>query len=89
MLSSCSAEAVQRVASDVIAALDADFLNRIRHVLDRDTQEPFGGILGGLRRCVCLLGNLRREALKFCAHDRGIKRLIRHSDQTQAENDPD
>ena len=42
MLSSGAAEAVQRIAGNVIAALDGDLLDRLRHIGDCDLDEPVG-----------------------------------------------
>ena len=71
-----AAETLQRVAGDVIAALDGDFLDRVRHVLDRDAEEPFGEVFGrplGLARLRRDLFPHRRE---FLADDIGVERLI-------------
>jgi len=40
------AEAIERVAGHVVAALDGDFLDRVGHVLDRDPDESVGDVLG-------------------------------------------
>ena len=46
MLAAGAAEAVERIAGDVIAALHGDLLDRVRHVLDRDAEEAVGDFLG-------------------------------------------
>ena len=46
VLAARAAEAVERVAGDVIAALHRNFLDRVRHVLDRDLDEAVGDLLG-------------------------------------------
>ena len=45
MLAGCATEAVEGVLSDVVAALYRDFLDRIGHVLDGNTQESLGNSL--------------------------------------------
>ena len=45
MLAAGAAEAAQRVLGDVVAALDRDVLDRVRHVRDRDLQEAVGDLL--------------------------------------------
>ena len=40
MLAAGAAEAAQREARDVVAALHGDLLDRVRHALDGDPQEP-------------------------------------------------
>jgi hypothetical protein len=50
-------------------------LDRVRHVLDGDVEEPVGDLLrrpaaaGALRDRLC-------EGVKFLAHDRGVERLV-------------
>ena len=44
VLAAGAAEAVQRIAGDVVAALHRDFLDRIGHVLDRDLDEAVGDL---------------------------------------------
>ena len=45
MLAAGAAEAVERVAGDVVAALHGDLLDRLRHVGDGDLQKPVGDLL--------------------------------------------
>src|SRR5262249_27750451 len=42
-----TAEAVEGVARDVVAALHRDLLDRVRHVLDGNLDEAVGNIFGG------------------------------------------
>src|SRR2546428_11150596 len=37
-----AAEAAQRIARDIVAALHRDRLDRVRHIADRDLHEAFG-----------------------------------------------
>ena len=46
MLAAGAAEAVERIAGDVIAALHGDLLDRLGHVGDRDLEETVGDFLG-------------------------------------------
>ena len=45
VLAAGAAEAIERVAGDVVAALHRDLLDRIRHVLDRDAQKAVRDLL--------------------------------------------
>ena len=44
VLAAGAAETVQCVARDIVAALNRNFLDRVRHVLDRDTNEAVGDV---------------------------------------------
>ena len=46
VLAAGAAEAVERIARHVVAALHRDLLDRVRHVLDRDPDEAVGDVLG-------------------------------------------
>ena len=46
VLPACAAKAVQRVAGDIVAALDRDFLDGVGHVLNRDAQKALGQLFG-------------------------------------------
>ena len=46
MLAAGAAEAVERIARHVIAALDRNLLDRVGHVLDRDLDEAVGDLFG-------------------------------------------
>ena len=46
MLAAGAAEAVECVARHVVTTLQGDFLDRVRHVLDRDPDETVGGVFG-------------------------------------------
>ncbi len=48
MLPAGAAEAVERIARHVIAALHGNLLDRVRHVLDRDLDEAVGDLFRGL-----------------------------------------
>ena len=71
MLAAGAAEARQAVARDVVAALHADLLDRVRHVLDGDPQEPLGHLLG--RACRSSCGERRRTP---AARRAGVERLV-------------
>src|SRR5262249_381783 len=47
VLPASTAEAVEGVARDVVAALHRDLLDRVRHVLDGNLDEAVANILGG------------------------------------------
>ena len=76
MLPPGPAKTVQRILGYVISALDRYFLDRRRHVFNRDGQEPFGhlfrahGFTGGGLYLAC-------QGLKTRPHDVSIKRLVR------------
>ena len=62
VLAAGAAEAVERVARHVVAALHRDLLDRVRHVLDGDLDEAVGDLLG--RAAVADLARERRERLR-------------------------
>ena len=70
-----AAEAVERVAGHVVAALHRDLLDRVGHVLDRDLEEA-GGDLGGRALVARGLAYLRRKRRELVAHHAGIQRLV-------------
>jgi hypothetical protein len=70
-----AAEAAQRVLGDVVAALDADVLDRVRHVRDRDLEEPVGDRLGRAPRAGRAL-DLVGERLELAPHDLGVERRV-------------
>ena len=75
MLARRAAEAVQRVKSDIMAALDGDLLDGFGHVLDRDGEKSFGDLL----RRSPLAGrglDLSGEGREFLCDDGGIERLV-------------
>src|ERR1700716_2392689 len=69
MLAAGAAKAVEGVAGDVIAALHGYFLDRVRHVLDRDADEPVGDLLAPA-------ADLVREFRKGLAHRLVVERLL-------------
>ena len=71
MLSARAAEAVERIAGHVVAALHRDLLDRVRHVLDRDLDEAVGDLLGGLAAA-----DLDRERREGLVHRVGVERLV-------------
>ena len=71
MLPARAAEAIERVACDVVAARDRNFLDRLRHFRDRDGDEAVGDLLGPAP--VADLRGQRREGL---ANGVGVERLI-------------
>ena len=76
VLSARSAEAVQRIAGDVVTTLDRDLLDRLGHVLDRDHQEAVGDLdrAAPVARLALYLGGKGRELL---AHDVLVQRFVR------------
>ena len=70
MLAAGAAEAVERVARHVIAALHGNLLDRVRHVLDRDLDEAVGDFL---RR---LVADFLRQIVESVPHRLAVERLI-------------
>ena len=75
VLTAGAAEAVERVAGHVVAALHRDLLDRVGHVLDRDLEEA-GRDLG--RRALVAGGvpNLRSQGRELRAYRVGVQRLV-------------
>ena len=71
VLAAGAAEAVERIARHVVAALHRNFLDRVCHVLDRDLDEAVGDLFG--RAAVADFLGQRRECR---AHRAGVERLI-------------
>jgi hypothetical protein len=71
VLTARAAEGVQEVARHVMAALDADLLYRVGHVLDGDADEAFGDLLGA-----AAVAGLRRDRLEPRGDDVAIERLV-------------
>ena len=76
MLPPRAAETLQRIAGHVMAALHADFLDRIGHVVHRDAQEPLGQRLRAHRGIARGRRHLARQRLELFAHHPRIQRLI-------------
>src|SRR5437762_3868072 len=70
MLAAGPAEAVERIARNVVAALHRNLLDCVRHVLDGDLDEPVGDRFG--RLVADVLGKLSKSG----AHRVSIERLI-------------
>src|SRR5262249_7750153 len=70
MLAAGAAEAVEGVPCDVIAALYGNFLDRVRHVFDRDLEESVGDLFG------LAVADLLREIGERIAHCIRIEREI-------------
>ena len=75
MLAAGAAEALQRVAGDVVAARDRDLLDRVGHVADGDVDEALGHLLGRARRAGRLL-DLRRQRGELRADDGAVERFV-------------
>src|SRR5262249_29501074 len=71
MLAAGAAEAIERVARDVVAALHGDLLDRVGHVLDRDLDESVGDLLRGSS-----VSNVARQRREGGTHLRVAERLI-------------
>ena len=76
VLAARAAETAERVSGDVVAALDADVLDRVRHVLDRDPQETVGDLHGRAPLARGAL-DLARESGETLPHDLRIEGLVR------------
>ena len=75
VLAAGAAEAAHRIAADVVAALDRDRLDRLRHVVDRDGEEAVGHRAGrhrGAGLAADLLGQRGKGALDHF----GVERLV-------------
>src|SRR5262249_58757955 len=68
MLPAGAAEAVERLARDVVAALNRDLLDRVRHVLDCNLDEAVGNVFGG-----AAIADLAGELAKRLAHRIGVE----------------
>ncbi len=71
MLAPGAAEAIERIARHVVAALHRDFLDGVRHVLDRDLDEPVGHLFGR-----AAVADLARQFDERRAHGLGVERLV-------------
>ena len=79
MLPAGAAETIERVTGHVVTALHRDFLDRVRHVLDRDLDEAVGDLLA---RAADFAGELR----KGFAHCLVVERLLlRRSENLRKE----
>ena len=76
MLAAGAAEAVERIAGHVMAALDRNLLDRIGHVLDRDLDEAVGDLFGAARPAWALLVHLASQRGEAGAHGVGVERLV-------------
>src|SRR5437773_9432640 len=70
VLAGRAAEAAQRVAGDVVAALHRDVLDRVRHVAHRDPDEPIGDLFRG-----AVITNLLYQNRELLLYNRLIKLL--------------
>ena len=61
VLAARAAEAAQRVLGDVVAALDRDVLDRVRHVRDGDLEETVGDLPRACARCPVARGDVGGE----------------------------
>ncbi len=71
VLAAGAAEAIERVARDVIAARDRNLLDRLGHLGDRDGEESVGD-----RLRLPPVADLARQGLEALAHDLLIERLV-------------
>jgi len=71
VLAAGAAEAIERVARHVIAALHRNLLDRIRHVLDRDLDEAVGDLFAA----AAAADHLRHRG-EGRAHRVGVERLV-------------
>ena len=70
-----SAEASQRVARHVIAARHRHLFDGVRHVIDRDRQEPLGN-RDGIEAPAGRRGHLVGQREEFLVYRRRIERLV-------------
>ena len=75
VLSAGAAEARERVAADVVAALHGDLADGVRHVVDRDPQEPQRQ-LGGTRGVAGGGTDVLRQLLEAGGDARGVERQV-------------
>ena len=75
VLAAGAAEAAERVARHVVAALDRDLLDGVGHVLDRDGQEAVGQ-LRGRQLPAGRLAHLRHDLGEALLHGAGVQRLV-------------
>src|SRR5229473_2684845 len=71
MLAPGAAEAIERIAGHVVAALHRDFLDGVRHVLDRDLDEPVGHLFGR-----ATVADLARKRSERRAYGLSVERLV-------------
>ena len=76
VLAGGAAEAAQHVAGDVVAALNRDLLDRVRHVVDRDREAAVRDLLGSAPGAGRRL-DLGRELPELLPRELAIERLIR------------
>jgi hypothetical protein len=81
MLAAGAAKGVQRIAGDIIAALDRDLLDRLGHVGDGDLDEAVGDLLGR-----AAIADLASERCELLAHGRDIERLVAGRDRRSPGN---
>ena len=75
VLAGGAAKAAQHVATDVVAALDRDPLDRVRHVVDRDREAAVRDLLGRARHAGGA-ADLGGQGGEFLVHDRDVGRLV-------------
>ena len=71
VLAAGAAEAIERIAGHVVAALHRNLLDRVRHVLDRDLDEAVGNLLAALAAA-----DLLRQRRERRTHRVGVERLV-------------
>ncbi len=71
-----AAEAVERVARHVIAALDRDLLDGVRHVLDGDAQVTLGDLLAAQPRLAGGGGDRLGHLVELPGDDLRVERLV-------------
>ena len=71
VLAAGAAKTVERVAGHIVAALHRNFLDRVRHVLDRDLDEAVGDLLRSP-----LVANILRQRCEALTHRLGVERRV-------------
>ena len=71
VLAAGAAEAIERIARHVVAALHGNFLDRVRHVLDRDLDKTVGDLLAA-----AAVADLLCHRCEGGAHGVGVKWLV-------------
>ena len=69
VLPPCPTKAIQRVACDIIAPLNANLLNGVCHVLNGNPQKAFGRFLWRQDRVASFVGDLLRERRELLSND--------------------
>src|SRR5215467_3127169 len=84
MLAAGAAEAVERIARHIVAALHGDLLDRVRHVLDRNPDEAVSNVLYASFAAEMSV-HLVCQISESSPHTSGIERLILRGSENMRE----